>query len=219
MLVFVIEDKDLIEDSLTEDKIRLLLSQAKSQKQELETNTQQKETNTDDTSRMIDKRKIPSDLKKNLELYLQSVNAGEEKTRYKLKYGSNGVKIEEMKTFRRSITEQLEAYSEVDLPLYFIKGVNKTAVDFINAKKQRFKEGVQLYEDLLNWTKNGSEESREIRAKLWFNLATAYQKGPEIFFEERKNALIAGFNESPEGSSIKDRVLNVINRDYKELVV
>ena len=64
MLVFVIEDKDLIEDSLTEDKIRLLLSQAKSQKQELETNTQQKETNTDDTSRVIDREKYPQILRK-----------------------------------------------------------------------------------------------------------------------------------------------------------
>ncbi len=95
--------------------------------------------------------------------------------------------------------------------------MNKKAVFYINnTEKQRFKEGVQIYEDLLSWVNKSTEELREIRAKIWFNLATAYQKAPKPNPERRKNALVSGLRESPEGSAIKEKVKNVIDRDYED---
>ena len=93
-----------------------------------------------------------------------------------------------MKSFRDSIYKQLNSENSIELPLYFIKGMNQKAVGFINAKKQRFKEGVQVYEDLLAWTNERTDESREIRGKIWFNLATAYQKGPGVNFEKKSSS-------------------------------
>ena len=99
-------------------------------------------------------------------MYMKTMDLGQEKDRYKLQYHNDGVKIHQMKSFRDSIYQQLNSENEIELPLYFIKGMNKKAVSFINAKKQRFKEGVQVYEDLLAWTHEKTDESREIRGKI-----------------------------------------------------
>ena len=159
------------------------------------------------------------DLENALKMYTKALNDGNEKDRYKLQYHDNGVTMKKLESFRKSIYRELRKHEDLELPLRYIKGMNKTAVSFINDKKQqRFKDGIRLYEDLLAWIKKSSESSCEMRAKIWFNLATAYQKGPELNHEKRKKALIEGFNESPEGTAIKDRVLSVINRDYSGLV-
>ena len=155
------------------------------------------------------------DLQIALDMYTKSLDAGHEKDRYKILYNDNEVKMKKMESFRDSIYRELEKHEDLELPIQFIRGMNKKAVGFINCKKQqRFEDGVRVYEDLLAWIKESSEESRVMRGKIWFNLATAYQKGPQLDREKRKEALISGFNESPKGSAIKDRVLSVLNRDF-----
>ncbi len=155
------------------------------------------------------------DLQIALDMYTKSLDEGREKDRYKLLYTDNEVKMKKMESVRDSIHRELEKHKDLELPIQFIRGMNKKAVSFINCKKQqRFEDGVRVYEDLLAWIKESSEESRVMRGKIWFNLATAYQKGPQLDREKRKEALISGFNESPKGSAIKDRVLSVLNRDF-----
>ena len=125
-----------------------------------------------------------------LDMYAKSLDLGEEKDRYKILYTDNEVKMKKMESFRDSIYRELEKDEELELPIQFIRGMNKKAVAFINCKKnQRFEDGVRVYEDLLAWIKESSEESREMRGKIWFNLATAYQKAPRLDREKKKRSL------------------------------
>ena len=88
---------------------------------------------------------------------------------------------------------------------------------YINDKEnQRFKEGVQIYEDLLAWVNKSTEELKKSEQK--FGLTALLIKSSRPNPEQRKRALISGYRESPEGSAIQDKVLNVINRDYDGLV-
>ena len=229
MLVIVLEQNELVDGQLSEDKLKGIIEKAKNTQNQMQFRSEEKSEHTHKASKLVGNsspalyeekhEEIPVELKEALDMYMKAMDIGQEKDRYKLQYNNDGVKIHQMKSYRDSIYQQLNSEDNVDLPMYFIKGMNQKAVSFINSKKQRFKEGVQVYEDLLAWTSENTDEAREVRGKIWFNLATAYQKGPGVNFEKRKAALISGFNESPEGSRIKDRVLSVLNRDYAGLVV
>ncbi len=154
-----------------------------------------------------------------MEMYQQVLDVNPENEKAKIQYSDVAFKADKLDNFRDYIYEQVDKDPNYEVSLDFIREMNKKAVAYINDKEnQRFKEGVQIYEDLLAWINKSSEELREIRAKIWFNLATAYQKAPKPNPERRKRALISGYRESPEGSAIQDKVLNVINRDYDGLV-
>ena len=154
-----------------------------------------------------------------MEMYQKVLDVNPENEKAKIQYSDVAFKADKLDNFRDYIYEQVDKDPNYEVSLDFIREMNKKAVAYINDKEnQRFKEGVQIYEDLLAWINKSSDELREIRAKIWFNLATAYQKAPKPNPEQRKRALISGYRESPEGSAIQDKVLNVINRDYDGLV-
>ena len=159
------------------------------------------------------------DIEHAMEMYQKVLDVNPENEKAKIQYSDVAFEADRMDNFRDYIYEQVDKDPNYEVSLDFIREMNKKAVAYINNKEnQRFKEGVQIYEDLLSWINKSSEELREIRAKIWFNLATAYQKAPKPNPEQRKRALISGYRESPEGSAIQDKVLNVINRDYDGLV-
>ena len=110
-----------------------------------------------------------------------------------MKYSDVAFEADKLDDFRDYIYEQVKD-PNYGISLDLIREMNKKAVYYINnTEKQRFREGVQIYEDLLSWINKSTEELREIRAKLWFNLATAaYQKAPEPHPEKKEKALLSG---------------------------
>ena len=134
----------------------------------------------------------------------------------KVKYSDAAFAADKLQDFREYIHNQIKADPDYVIPMDLIREMNKKAVFYINDEEnQRFEEGVEIYEDLLSWVGDFTEELKEVRGKLWFNLATAYQKAPKPNPEERKKALMSGLKESPEGTDIKSKVKRVIDRDYQ----
>ena len=130
------------------------------------------------------------DIEHAMEMYKKALDVNPENEKAKIQYSDVAFKADKMDNFRDYIYEQVDKDPNYEVSLDFIREMNKKAVAYINDKEnQRFKEGVQIYEDLLAWINKSTEELREIRAKIWFNLATAYQKAPRPNPEKRKKLL------------------------------
>jgi tetratricopeptide (TPR) repeat protein len=87
-----------------------------------------------------------------MEMYQKVLDVNPENEKAKIQYSDVAFKADKLDNFRDYIYEQVEKDPHYEVSLDFIREMNKKAVAYINNKEnQRFKEGVQIYEDLLAW--------------------------------------------------------------------